>query len=160
VFSFLKKPRILPPRLQRLKQSPLFSTLSARELHIVEGLLYERSYLTDEIIFDEGEEGQALYLILSGLVLISRPRTPYTDVLATLGPGTVFGDLALLDDSPRSAQARAVDDCEIAVFFRADFLQLLDTDAAIGYKVSLELARLIGGRLRLWMAGKPQIEAL
>ena len=81
--------------------------------------------------------------------------------VAELGPGSFFGDLALLDNSPRNAQARAVDSCEMAVFFRADFLGLLETDAVIGYKISLALARHIGLRLREWMGtGRPQLEAL
>ena len=75
--------------------------------------------------------------------------------------GTRHGDLALLDNSPRNAQARAVEPCEMAVFFRADFLGLLETDAVIGYKISLALARHIGLRLREWMGtGRPQLEAL
>jgi hypothetical protein len=48
----------------------------------------------------------------------------------------------------------------LAVFFRADFLGLMETDAAIGSKISLALARLIGQRLRDWMGGSPQVEAL
>jgi CRP-like cAMP-binding protein len=82
------------------------------------------------------------------------------EVVAELSAGSFFGDLALLDNSPRNAQARALDNCELAVFFRADFMGLMETDAVIGYKISLALARHIGGRLRDWMTGKPQIEAL
>src|SRR5690606_16308385 len=61
------------PRLSEIRQLHLFATLSPRELRIVDGLLHERRYLKDEIIFDEGEEGQALYIVLSGRVLICRP---------------------------------------------------------------------------------------
>jgi CRP/FNR family cyclic AMP-dependent transcriptional regulator len=160
LLSNLFKPRSLAPRLQRLKQLPLFATLSARELKIVDSLLYNRRFLRNEVIFDEGEEGHALYLILSGEVLISQPGRPPVTMLATLTPGTIFGDLGLLDNSPRSAQARALENCEIAVFFRADFLTLLDTDAVIGYKLSLQLARLLGARLRKAIDGKLQVEAL
>ena len=167
IFGFLKSPP-LSPRLHRLKNSPLFNSLTPLELKIVDGLMHERRYLTDEIVFDQGEEGQALYLVTSGRVAISRAVSRASDrahastfvVVAELGPGSVFGDLALLDDSPRNAQARAMDNCELAVFFRADFLGLMETDAAIGYKISLNLARLIGQRLRDWMGGSPPLEAL
>jgi CRP-like cAMP-binding protein len=82
-------------------------------------------------------------------------------LVVELGPGSFFGDLALLDNSPRNAQARAIEPCEMAVFFRADFLGLMETDAVIGYKISLALARHIGQRLREWMGtGRPQLEAL
>jgi CRP/FNR family cyclic AMP-dependent transcriptional regulator len=159
IFGFLKSPP-LSPRLQRLKNSALFGSLKPLELKIVDGLMHERRYLADEIVFDEGEEGQALYLVMTGRVRISRVRADGPQMVAELGPGTFFGDLALLDDSPRSAQARAVDGCELAVFFRADFVGLMETDAVIGHKVSLALARHIGHRLREWMGGRAQLEAL
>ena len=52
------------PRVKQLRALSLFSTLSPRELKTVDGLLHERSYLEDEVIFDQGEEGQALYIPL------------------------------------------------------------------------------------------------
>ncbi|MES2297598.1 MAG: cyclic nucleotide-binding domain-containing protein [Pseudomonadota bacterium] len=159
MFGFLKTPPP-SPRVLRLKNSELFNMLTPIELNIVDAMLHERRYLTDEIIFDEGEEGQALYLVMSGRVLISRSFDSQLEVVAELGAGSFFGDLALLDNSPRNAQARAMDNCELAVFFRADFMGLMETDAAVGYKIALALARHIGQRLRDWMAGKPQIEAL
>ena len=60
------------PRQRQLRGLSLFSTLSPRELKTVDGLLHERSFLQDEVIFDQGEEGQALYIIESGKVLICR----------------------------------------------------------------------------------------
>ena len=60
------------PRLERLHGLSLFVNLTPAELRIVDGLLHERSYLAGEVIFDEGEEGQAIYIIASGEVLISR----------------------------------------------------------------------------------------
>ena len=159
IFGFLKSPP-LSPRLHRLKNSTLFNSLTPLELKIVDGLMHERRYLTEEIVFDQGEEGQALYVVTSGRVAICRVQGENLVTVAELGPGSVFGDLALLDDSPRNAQARALENCELAVFFRADFLGLMETDAIIGYKISLNLARLIGQRLRDWMGGSPQVEAL
>lgn len=159
IFGFLKSPP-LSPRLHRLKNSTLFNSLTPLELKIVDGLMHERHYLTEEIVFDQGEEGQALYVVTSGRVAICRVQGENLVTVAELGPGSVFGDLALLDDSPRNAQARALENCELAVFFRADFLGLMETDAIIGYKISLNLARLIGQRLRDWMGGSPQVEAL
>jgi len=126
--------------------------------------LHDRRYLANEVIFDEGEEGQALYILLSGTIHICRTRAQdndvVTEVIAELGTGNFFGDVALLDNSPRSAQARAAENCEVAVFFRADFSSLLETNAVIGYKISLELARLISRRLRDSMADSTRIEAL
>ncbi len=141
------------PRLARLKALALFATLNPRELKTVGALLHERSYLEGEIVFDQGEEGQALYIIMSGRVLICRQGEPETGRIAELAPGSFFGDLALLDNAPRAAQARAAQNCTLAVFFRADFLGLLETHAVIASKISLQLARHLGQRLRETLAG-------
>ena len=62
-------------RLKQLRALSLFSTLNPRELKTVDGLLHERSFLQDEVIFDQGEEGQALYIL--SLIHISEPTRPY-----------------------------------------------------------------------------------
>jgi len=136
------------PRIRQLRALSLFSTLSPRELKTVDGLLHERSFLKDEVIFDQGEEGQALYIIESGKVLICRQGRSADGRIAELSPGRLFGELALLDNSPRAAQARAAENCTLAVLFRADFLGLLETHAVIASKIALQLARHIGQRLR------------
>ena len=73
--------KTLPRQLSRLQALSLFATLNARELRLVEGLLHERDYLAGEVIFDAGEEGQAIYIVFSGKVVISKPGAPL-DVIA------------------------------------------------------------------------------
>jgi CRP/FNR family transcriptional regulator, cyclic AMP receptor protein len=136
------------PRTERLRALSLFVNLTPGELKIVEGLLHERQFLKDEIIFDKGDEGQAIYIIIDGSVLIWPQGKPVDGQTIELGPGTFFGDLALLDNSVRSAQARAATNTTLAVFFRADFMSLLETHGLIASKISLQLARHIGKRLR------------
>jgi len=136
------------PRLATLRQLSLFATLSRPELGVVDGLLHERRYLKGEIIFDEGEEGQALYVIVSGRVLICRQGEPETGRIVEIVAGVVFGELALLDNVPRAAQARAAEDCVLASLSRSDFESLLDTHAVIASKIALQLARQLGRQLR------------
>src|SRR4029434_533025 len=124
-------------RLGTLRQLFLFATLSRQELRVVDGLLHERRYLKGEIIFDEGEEGQALYVIVSGRVLICRQGEPETGRIVEIDAGVVFGELALLDNVPRAAQARAAEDCVLASLSRSDFESLLDTHAVIASKIAL-----------------------
>lgn len=140
--------RSATPRQQQLGQLSLLVDLTPAELAIVDGLLHERSYLKDEVVFDAGEEGQALYIILAGEVLICRQGEPERGRIAVLGPGSFFGELALLDDSTRAAQARAAGNCDLVVFFRDDFNGLLDTHARIATKITRRLARHLGARLR------------
>ena len=136
------------PRIKQIRQLGLFSTLKARELRIIDDLLQERRYLKDEIIFDEGEEGQTLYIVLSGSVLICRQGEPVTGRIAEVPEGVLFGELALLDGSPRSAQARAAEDCVLASLSRAEFKNLIETNAVIASKIAFQLAWELGQKIR------------
>jgi CRP-like cAMP-binding protein len=134
-------------RLSQLKSVVLFKDLGRRELTMVEGLLHERHYLADEVIFDEGEEGQGLFVVLSGRVKISRQSVEHPFNIE-FGPGSFFGEVALLDQSVRTAQARALEDCVIVALFRAEFYSLLETHSAIASRISFQLARVLATRLR------------
>ena len=101
------------PRLDMLRQLFLFATLSRLELRVVNGMLHERRYLKGEIIFDEGEEGQTVYMVIAGRVLICRQGEPETGRIVEIEAGVVFGELALLDDAPRAAQARALEELSL-----------------------------------------------
>lgn len=147
MFNLLRK-KNEPPHFARLREIPLFADLTHRELGIIQELLQQRDYVKDEIVFDEGEEGQAIYFLFSGKVLICRQGRPVDGAIAELPAGQFFGELALLDNSPRMAQVRAAEDCTIAVLFREDFLKLLETHAKVASKISLQLSRHIGKRLR------------
>jgi CRP/FNR family transcriptional regulator, cyclic AMP receptor protein len=131
-----------------LRATPLFQQLSFRELRQIESILHERSYMPNEIIFEQGEEGLGLYVVRSGRVSVSSVENGRERELAALNRGQFFGELALLDGSPRSAQARAVEQTELIGFFRPDLQKLLDTNPKIAAKFSVELARWIGKRLR------------
>ena len=119
-----------------------------RDLAMVDTLMHERSYLAEEVIFDEGEEGQGLFVVLSGRIKITLPATVDDTVLIELGPGAFFGEVALLDQSVRTAQARAIEDSQIVVLFRAEFYSLLETPSAIASRISFQLARVLATRLR------------
>lgn len=136
------------PQLATLRSVSLFSEIATGELRTIRGLLHHRTYLKDEVIFDEGEEGQAIYFILRGKVLICRQGKPVEGMIAELGVGQCFGEMALLDNAPRMAQVRAIEDCSLDVLFREDFLRLIHTHSHIASKLSLQLARMMGERLR------------
>lgn len=134
--------------LERLGRLSLFEGLSRTELGIVAGLLHTREYLAGEVIFDEGELGQAMYFVLEGQVAICRQGRPEDGHLATLGAGEFFGELGLLEDAVRTAQVRATLDCKTAVLFREDFHGLMDSHLRIAHKIGRQLLRHLGLRLR------------
>lgn len=146
MLGFLR-PRPEHPRIAQIRQLGLFSTLRPKELRVIDKLLYERRYLKGEVVFDEGDEGQALYVIMSGRVQICKQIDSVASVVAELPAGVMFGELALLDGAPRTAQVRAAEDCVLAALSRADFVSLLDTHAAIASKIALQFARDLGQKL-------------
>jgi CRP-like cAMP-binding protein len=137
-------------RLRQLEELSLFVDLTRREMKIIDAFVHERNFLKDEVIFDEGDEGQAIYIVLSGRVLICRQGQTGLPI-ALLERGSFFGELALLDNAPRMAQARAAESCTLLVLFRGDFLNLMHSHALIASKIALQLARHLGQRLRAAM---------
>jgi CRP-like cAMP-binding protein len=142
-------------RLEELKRLALFSALSSRELQIVQGVLHEREYLPGEVIFDQGEAGNALYIVRSGRVLICRQGHPEQPIAAHEA-GSFFGELALLDSEPRAAQARAVEASRVAVLFGSDFMSLLEAESHLGNRILVQLARHLGRRLRGTLAERSE----
>lgn len=134
-----------------LMQTELFCDLTERELKIVDGFVHRRDFLAGEVVFDEGEEGQALYVIVSGKVAICLPGRQDTP-LAELQNRDFFGELGLLDGWPRSAQARAVMPSELIVLARADFEHLMQSHARIASRIAFKLAHHLGQRLRQMLA--------
>ena len=132
-----------------LKQVPIFSELKNKELSEVEKIVHRRTYKKTEPIINMGDPGLGMYIIVKGSVdIIEEDNTGGKNILARLADGAFFGDLALLDESPRSASAVASEDSEIIGFFRPDFLDLLYKKPKLGIKVLFALAKVIGERLR------------
>src|ERR1700745_4539078 len=82
-------------RIQFLKTVPFFDRLSRRQLKTVSDVMFERTYDTDESIFEEGQPGAALFLILDGKIAIEIYRETSTTRLAVLEGGAFFGEWAL-----------------------------------------------------------------
>jgi len=139
VFSFFQ--RWSPAKREPHSVIKLFSTLTAGELRNIVSVLHHRTYLEGEVIFDEGQVGQAIYFVLDGTVTLRRPLADGQSVLAHVEKGDSFGALALLVDEPRVAQAVAQTNCELAILFRSDLEHLLDTRVPAVSKISLEMAR-------------------
>lgn len=135
---------------QFLKLCPMFQHLTGRELRKVSALIYERRYQTGEYLFEKEQPGTAMFIVKSGLVKVVIPGRADEEVeLATICPEDFLGELALLDETPRSASAKAVEKTEALAFFREDLNEMLDTNPAIASKIFRNLAIIIGQRLKV-----------
>lgn len=104
-----------------LNQIPIFNGLPPDQMLDVMRMLRPVKFQPGELIFREGEEGRAAYVLQSGNVEIFVQAKPSAIVVSKLGPGEIFGELALIDGSPRSAGARALSACEILYINKEEF---------------------------------------
>src|SRR5881396_2781061 len=112
-------------RIQFLKTVPFFDRLSNRQLKSVSDIMFERKYEANESIFEEGQPGAALFLILVGKIAIEICRETSTTCLAVLDRGAFFGEMALLDETPRSDTARALERTRTLALYRNDLNELV-----------------------------------
>ncbi len=104
-----------------LKQASPFATLGPDRLRWLTSRLEHLSVSAGTTIIRQGEPGEACYLVRSGQVEVLAQQDGTAErSLATLGPGTLFGEAALLTEAPRNATVRALEPCELLVVHRAD----------------------------------------
>jgi ATP/ADP translocase/HEAT repeat protein len=123
-----------------LKSAPVFTRVSGEDLAPLARVAEVETYGPGARIFSEGELGEALYVIVRGRVTIRRGDT----TIATLGPGEAFGEMAVLDSEPRSADAVAEEESEVLRIGSEEFYEILHEQVEIAEGV----IRLLSGRLR------------
>jgi CRP/FNR family transcriptional regulator, cyclic AMP receptor protein len=135
-------------RIQFLKTVPFFNELSHRQLKTVSEIMFERNFEADELVFEEGQPGAVLFLILDGKVAVEMCREDHTTTLAILEKGAFFGEMALLNDAPRSANARSLARTYTLALYRNDLSQLIQRDPQTACQIYRALASVVGDRLR------------
>jgi len=132
-----------------LKKVPLFEGLTHTQLQKIAGIATERKFEGSAFIFKEGDVGQQMYVILDGKVRISK-QIPGAgeEALAILERGQYFGEMAVIEDSPRSADAIAHIPCALWVIGREQLDQLMFTDKDLAYVLLWTFVRTLSERLR------------
>ncbi len=129
-----------------LRSVNLFAELKDNELETISRILYVNTYHRGQLIFQEGEDGNALFVVLKGRVkvcLYDEEGREY--VLDVIGKDGFFGELALIDELPRSANAIAMEASDLLIVRRADFTKLLMENPSI----SVNILKVLAGRLRV-----------
>lgn len=125
-----------------LRKVPLFGQLAPPDLDRVAEIARERSYPRNSVILFEDDPGDALYVVAQGqvkVVLIGEDGREV--ILSVMGEGEFFGEMALIDDEPRSAHVIAMEDSSLLVIRREDFQDLLQQTPGIGLVLLRELSR-------------------
>lgn len=123
----------------------LFGQLDAAEIDNILTLAIQRKFSAGQVIFQKGEEGNSMMILLSGEVKIGAISADGREiVLNIIYPGEVFGEIALLDGKSRSADAIALNDCQLLIIRRRDFLPYIEKHP----EVAIQLIGLLCQKLR------------
>jgi len=127
----------------------LFRELAPEGLQRIAAIATEETYRVGEVIFREGEPGEKLYLILEGRVRISREVSGMgEEALAILGPGDAFGEMSMIDDFPRSADARVHEKCRVLAISKDAMEDLLFLHKDLAYEILWNFVKTLSSRLR------------
>jgi CRP/FNR family cyclic AMP-dependent transcriptional regulator len=128
-----------------LRTVPIFSELSDEDITSLARLALRKRYPKDTVVFFENEEGDFFFTITEGRIKVTILGDDGREViLSVLGPGDFFGEMALLDNEPRSATAIAVEESELLSLHRNDFQTVLNDNKSI----TSALIRVLSARLR------------
>lgn len=128
--------------LDVLRAVPLFRQVPEADLRAMADLVRERRQPKGSLILTQGDEGETLFLIHSGQVKVTVVAEDGREViLSVLGPGSFFGEMALIDDEPRSAHVIAMEESVVLALRREDFRAQLARSQELGIALLRELSR-------------------
>jgi CRP/FNR family transcriptional regulator/CRP/FNR family cyclic AMP-dependent transcriptional regulator len=128
-----------------LRQVPLFSGLDSTDMKTLMGVITRRKYPKEAVIFFEHDPGDAMFMIITGRIKVTILSDDGREIiLSMLSDNDFFGEMALLDNEPRSATAIAVQETEVAVLYQKDFLSIVEKRP----RVLINLLSALSARLR------------
>ena len=130
----------LDPEL--LKQAELFSGLDDKEAKKIAPLFKERDFTAGQVMAEEGKHGIGFFVIESG----SAKVTVHGEERTTLGPGAYFGEVALIDDGPRTATVTAESDVKAHVLVAWDFRPMVKEDPELAWGLLQGVAQMLRAR--------------
>lgn len=132
-------------RAALLASNPFFAGLPPRMIGRLLPKMFEKEYAPADVVFQAGDPGHGLFVILDGEVEIVRSVAGSDDEhrIALLGDNTAFGELALIDEHPRSATARAVKPTRMLILYRSDFERMIAGDPKVALALSRNLLRVL-----------------
>ena len=136
-------------KIKFLGEISIFNNLDPGMLGRIINIAYTKVYKKGEVIFSEGEIGKAVFIVASGSLEITKKISEKEEgILIILSPGDFFGEMALLEELPRSATARAIENSEIYIIYKVNFDGLIEKYPQVGLKIIRNLAGILSKRLR------------
>jgi len=132
-----------------LRAVPFFRELAQLELDLLVALGHVAAYPKNMVVFREGDKGEALYVVIEGAVrIVKNAPEAWDGTMAFIERGGCFGEMALVDDFPRSATAITHEDCTVLFLGREALLDLFREEPVVGRKILWAFCRSLSLRLR------------
>jgi len=135
--------------VKHLKRNRLFKNLSEDVLKEIAPYINVREFKKGRVIFFEGDTGRYLYLVKKGRLEVYKRNSEGDEVvIASFGPGDFLGEMALIEESTRSATCKATEDTELMLFSHRAFQDLIEERPKAAARLILEIAKILSKRLR------------
>jgi CRP/FNR family transcriptional regulator len=146
--------------VELLRQLDVFRDLSFNEALELKELLHERVYEKGEIIFEEGDIGHGIFVVVSGKVRVDASHEMLKEAALEFGPGEMLGELTLFEEAPRFVTVVAMERTVMVALLRAEFSSLLTRNTKIGVKVLVRLSTTLCQRVRRLILGQRHLPSL
>jgi CRP-like cAMP-binding protein len=145
-------------RIELLQQMPIFGGLRSDIAELLLSLSRTISVRQGDFFFHEGDQGDSLFVLVSGTAAVTKHRDGCAQLLCRLHSGECFGEMALMDLMPRSASVVAVEDCTAIEVPIVSLLRVYEQDVEQFALIEMNMGREVSRRLRLadellWLAG-------
>lgn len=138
----IREEHVLAERLASLEKAPLFSVLEQSDLRLLAKKFHAVRYRRSEVVFREGEPAERLFLISTGRVKLSIASPNGQELLiGVLGPGQIFGELAVIDRGPRAMNARAMEEADLFALDADVFWTMLENRPTLARRLLELMAR-------------------
>ena len=140
-------------RINFLHTVKLFEGITKKELIYLLENLQERKYLKGETIFAQNDIGRALFIVYKGKIGLYRHEKDQekNDLLSEVQPGEFFGEMALLEEMPRTATAVAEEDTLVFMLFKTKLESIIFSKSKIGSSIVYHLSKILSARLRSYL---------
>jgi signal transduction histidine kinase len=143
-----------------LESIALFRGLSSNELQVLRMIAQERHFAAQDRIFGEGDPGDGVYFVKDGLVAISSLDGAGSRVLSELGPGEIFGEMAMIEHRPRSATATAAKDTDVYFLPRGEMLSFIQRSPLLAFSLLQSISRRLRDFNQVYLREVVQAERL
>ncbi len=145
-------------KIKPLKENEIFRAFSDKEIAALAGYVEEKTYTAGTPLFYENMKGEAMYIIVSGQVKLSKMLAEGEErTLAVMGPNDYFGENALLEEGQRTVTAIVSQDSSILVIKRSGFGKLLEEEPKLALKIILGMYQILSTRIRM---ASPKLQQL